>query len=166
MPSCFAWCVRAVFLLRGIDEHRATLIACVSAALWVVLPLISTASLLVVQRMTILNVLFGLLGIAGYLAARATIDRAPRRALVLMGLSLFLGTSLSVLAKESGILLPLYVLVLEATLLQRPAAASVRDWRLAQGAFPLVPDRSRGGNTHNAIALGRRHGVAPGLRRR
>ncbi|MEL7186918.1 MAG: hypothetical protein AAFN50_10875, partial [Pseudomonadota bacterium] len=92
-----------------------------------------------VQRMTGLSSMFVLLGLAGYLAARQTLPGAPRRALLLMGASLTIATSLAVLSKESGVLLPLYVFVLECTLLKRPDAAAPREWQLTQALFVWFP---------------------------
>jgi hypothetical protein len=56
-----------------------------------------------------------------------------------MSISITVGTLLATLTKESGLLLPAYVLVLEATLLQRSAVAGKRTWRLWQTVFLLLP---------------------------
>jgi tetratricopeptide (TPR) repeat protein len=56
-----------------------------------------------------------------------------------MTISLVAGTLLATLSKESGLLLPAYVLVLEATLLNRPIVLANRTWRLWQSVLLLLP---------------------------
>ncbi len=114
-------------------------LSCAVAGLWVVMPLISGASLMVVQRMTTLSAMFVLLGLAGYLLARAGLQQSPKRSLVLMGTSVGLGTLLAATAKESGALLPIYILIIEATLLSAPATVHRRHWQLFKGAFLWLP---------------------------
>lgn len=89
--------------------------------LWLALPLHVSASLAAVQRMTTLASLFMLLGMLGYVWGRAKLNTNPARAYVWMSVSLVLGTLLAVLSKENGVLLPLYVLVLEVFLLSLAA---------------------------------------------
>jgi hypothetical protein len=103
------------------------------------MPLLATASLLVVQRMTTLSALFMLLGLNGYLCARAKVSIRPKQALAGMSASLVAGTVLATLCKESGALLPVLVLVLEATVLERPNSVKVRDWRIWQIIFLVSP---------------------------
>ncbi|MBT8087883.1 MAG: hypothetical protein KJO46_07590, partial [Gammaproteobacteria bacterium] len=124
-----AWGIRLLFVIRGESRRTATIIGCMASSVWVLLPLIASATLLVVQRMTTLSATFALLGLIAYLGSRTLIERAPRKALFLMALSLTSATVLSTLAKEIGALLPAYVLVLEATMLQRPAAVDKTLWR-------------------------------------
>jgi hypothetical protein len=134
-----AWCVRQLFMIRGEQDGLATLLGCTVSSIWVLLPLLATSSLLVVQRMTTLSALLMLLGLAGYLAARASIGRSPRRALILMGASLTFATILAALAKESGLLLPSFVLVLELTILTRPNEVQASDWKKWSMVFLWLP---------------------------
>ena len=131
--------VRQLLLLRGERARHALLIGSLASSVWVLLPLIATATLLVVQRMTTLSALFLLLGLVAYLGSRALLERAPRKALALMAVSLVGGSVLAALTKESGALLPLYVLVIESTLLRRPAATSRRVWRTWSAVFLWLP---------------------------
>ncbi|MEL7186229.1 MAG: tetratricopeptide repeat protein, partial [Pseudomonadota bacterium] len=73
-----AFCVRAIFLINQLDDRRATLIAVAAASVWVVLPLISSATLLVVQRMTGLSSMFVLLGLAGIKQVNQRVDGEKR----------------------------------------------------------------------------------------
>jgi hypothetical protein len=126
-------------LRRGIGRTDATIVAAATASLWVLMPLLATASLLVVQRMTTLSATFMLLGLNAYLFARGKVNVEPRRALAGMSVSLVIGTVLATLCKESGLLLPVFVLVLEATVLGRPAGVQIRHWRIWQSVFLVLP---------------------------
>ncbi len=87
----------------------------VIAGLWLVHPLNLSSVLYIVQRMTGLSALFTVFGLCLYLAGRLRIrDGGSGLLLILTGLLLFGG--LAVLSKENGILLPLYMLVLELAL--------------------------------------------------
>ena len=136
----------ALFVFRlslclSIDRGRATTNAVVVASIWVLLPLLATSSLLIVQRMTTLSATFMLLGLAAYLLARSRLNEAPQRALLWMSASLIVGTTLAMFCKESGVLLPVFVLVLEATVLERPESVENRTWRI----WRIVVWRPRGG---------------------
>ena len=134
-----AACLFQLSRAQGISQDRSALIAVVATGCWVLMPLLASATLLVIQRMTTFSATFVLLGLLGYLAARRRIDRAPRQALVWMSASLVLGTLLATFTKEFGILLPLYALVLEATVLARPTAVAQRTWALWRAVFLGIP---------------------------
>jgi len=129
----------ALARLRGAGAPDDRWVAIVGMALWLFMPLLASSSLMIVQRMTTLSATFVLLGLNGYLAARSGIDTRPRRALLLMSAALVLATSFAVLTKENGALLPILVLVLEATLLSRPAAVPPGRWRAWHAVFLVVP---------------------------
>src|SRR5690606_26877535 len=101
-------------------------------------PLLASSSLMVVQRMTTLSATFVLAALGTYLHAREAMEQSPLRSYAGMSLSLVLGTVLAILAKESGALLPVYVLALEMTLLPHPAAAG-RGWRPWKLVFLVLP---------------------------
>ena len=134
-----AFFVRQLFIIRGDRQRTATLIGCAAASIWVTLPLIATATMMVVQRMATLSACFMLAGLVAYVAARALVVRAPRKGLLLMAVSLTVASILAALAKETGILLPLYVLVIESTLLSRPASVSRTVWRNWSVVFLWLP---------------------------
>jgi len=134
-----AGCLYQLNLLRAVERHKAAIVAAAASSMWVIMPLLASASMLVVQRMTTLSAFFVLLGLGGYLIARGRIDASPNRALIGMSASLAVGTLLATLCKESGLLLPTLVLALEATLLERPACIAIRRWRLWQSLFLMLP---------------------------
>lgn len=134
-----AACLYLLTLAQGASRDRSVLIATLAAGCWVLMPLLATSSMLVVQRMLTLSATFTLIGLLGYLLARRHVEANPRPALIWMGVSLVLGTVLGMLSKETGILLPVYVLAIEATLLSAPKSISRRQWRILQGLFLGVP---------------------------
>lgn len=101
-------------------------------ALWLTLPLHLSASLMAVQRMTTLSSTFMLLGLIGYVSGRAVLDKSPRRAYWLMSVSVIMGTVLALLSKETGALLPLYILTLETTfirtMINHPVDVKLKRW--------------------------------------
>lgn len=82
---------------------------------WGLLPILVSTSMMVVQRMTSLSALFVLLGVLIYLWGREHHDRLFPTILTVIGVGLC--TLLAAFSKENGALLPLYLVVLEFTLL-------------------------------------------------
>ncbi len=135
LASCLYCLTRA----QDVDRDRSAMVAVLAAGIWVLMPLLATSSLAVIQRMTTLSATFVLLGLLGYLLARRRIEQAPSSALPWMSASLVIGTGLGLLAKETALLLPAYVLVLEVTVLRRPQALASRYWRGWQAVFLGLP---------------------------
>jgi protein O-mannosyl-transferase len=123
------WLLFMIGLARGQTEEEAALIGVAAATIWMLMPLLASSSLFIVQRMTTLSALFVLLGAVGYLYARRAINRRPLQALLGMTLALGAGAILGALAKENGALLFVFILALEASLLDRPSSISRRLWR-------------------------------------
>ncbi|WP_233841091.1 hypothetical protein [Dyella sp. 2HG41-7] len=107
------------YLADHAEDKRAWLAACLATAAWLLDPIQISGVVLVVQRMTLLMAFFVLLGLLAYLRALlATSEPLWRRGAWLMfGLGACMG--LAFLSKENGILLPLYALVLDATVLRQ-----------------------------------------------
>jgi hypothetical protein len=96
-----------------VREEQA--IALLAAALWLLHPLNLTSVLYVVQRMTSLSALFTLLAMIGYLRARLKMIQGQDAFISLVASVMTFG-ALAALSKETGLLLPLFLLVLEITL--------------------------------------------------
>ncbi|MDH3372266.1 MAG: hypothetical protein OEM85_02725 [Gammaproteobacteria bacterium] len=134
-----AWCLYQLAITQAVDRQKAVLIATSAAGLWVLLPLNATASLLVVQRMTTLSAMFSLAGLGSYLAVRGSISKQPRNAMMAMTALLALATLLAAFTKESGLLLPMFVLVLESTILSRPDSITQRHWAAWRFVVLVLP---------------------------
>jgi protein O-mannosyl-transferase len=134
-----AWVLYLLCIARRLREDQALFVAIAASAIWLFMPLLASSSLMIIQRMATLSASFMLLGLAAYLRARQAIELHPTHALIGIALSLVGGTSLAVLAKESGALLPVYVLVLEATVLARPLGITLPRWQTWKAIFLLLP---------------------------
>lgn len=111
------WCALRAVRLLGWDEGRAAWFAFALAGLWMMQPLLVSASLMVVQRMTTLAATFALLGILLFLHGLARVRSRPLVGYIWMSSAVIFGTLIGALTKENGALLPLMLLVLQGTVL-------------------------------------------------
>lgn len=131
----------ARMLARLHDARHADWIALLAAALWLLSPIQVSAIFLTVQRMTLLAGTFAFAGLWTYavLLPRATTGWRTLFAVAVLGVA----TLLAFLSKESGALLPLFALVLHATLL-RPTLQSLPSgprrqlWTASMAAVALL----------------------------
>jgi len=132
--------------IRDSDFNKRLLhvAAASTALLWVVHPIQLTSVLYVVQRMTSLSATFMLLGLIGYMVGRLRIERQELRGTALAITSVVVGCTLASFTKETGFLLPLYALTLEATLFRtskpwsRWKELSLRNRRLISAMLLLM----------------------------
>ncbi|MBT8108696.1 MAG: hypothetical protein KJP17_10695 [Gammaproteobacteria bacterium] len=119
------------------DREAATRLALLCMALWMVHPLLVSTTAYVIQRMTQLASLFMLAGLICYAHGRNLLPQAPRRGWTWILAGMGTGGALALLSKESGILLPLYALVIEFTVFA--AATLPRQHRRALVAILCLP---------------------------
>lgn len=105
-------------------QWRSQMVPAVAIAaisfIWLAHPIQTSTVLYVVQRMTLLSASFSLLSILFYLLGRQLIIRGENlRGIALLLIGLVPIALLAVLSKENGVLIYLYVLVLEYTLFAR-----------------------------------------------
>ena len=139
---------RLLFVALRNHRHSAPVpsqevwLALLVTAAWLLHPLNLTSVLYIVQRMTSLSGLFMFWGLALYAWGRLNLVRGRNgrgMGLILVGLFLFGG--LSVLSKENGALMPLFMLVTEITVFR----LAVQDPRVRTfllgflGLFAVVP---------------------------
>ncbi|WP_431777657.1 tetratricopeptide repeat protein [Ottowia caeni] len=105
------WLVRRMQKQLPAMLGRSDWIALAVAFLWGVLPILASASLMVIQRMTTLSALLVLLGFHAYVWARTCAAEARRLATIFAIASIGFCTALAALSKENGVLLPLLLLV-------------------------------------------------------
>jgi hypothetical protein len=98
------------------------LAALLASTAWLLNPMALSGVVLVVQRMTLLMALFILLGLLAYVRGIRNVNLPPLRRAIWISTGLGLCTTLSFLSKENGILLPVYALVLDTTLLRTEVA--------------------------------------------
>lgn len=118
---------------------HTTLLAALAALLWALHPLHVSTVLYVVQRMAQLSLLFTLIGLMLYLQGRLLAVTRPRAGYLLMLSGIGGGTLLATLSKENGALLPLYALVLEATVIRFANIRAPIAWRYGQALILRLP---------------------------
>lgn len=118
-------CARQILALVGIATPRASRIALVTTALWLLHPFLVSTTLYAVQRMAQLATLFVLLGLATYLFGRRQLSTSPLKGYLVMTAGVGFGTLLATLSKENGVLLPLLVLLTETVIVLNPSSRFV-----------------------------------------
>lgn len=107
----------ARLLLRKLTTQNPLPFAFLAALIWALSPLSISTTLIAIQRMAGLSAFFVLLGISLYLTARLNESAAKHTWLKIA--AVFLCGLLALFSKENGVLLPVFLLVLEATLLYK-----------------------------------------------
>jgi len=119
-----------------LTENTARWLPLVFASLWLVHPLNLTSVLYIIQRMTSLAALFTVCGLCTFVAGRLRLLAGkPGRLLILAGFLVF--GALAVFSKESGILLVLFMFVIELTLFRFKNSSGQTD-RFITGLFAVV----------------------------
>lgn len=131
--------------LLALDAVRASWVAVLNAGLWFLHPLMVSTTLFVVQRMAMLAATFVLTGILCYLRGRCLLvaDRLVGGYLW-MTFGVVACGLLATLSKENGALLPLFILIIEYSVLRQPSSSlrvtePLRGWRLWKVVFLYSP---------------------------
>lgn len=128
-------------LLTGcmlVGKSRAVIYSLFITALWLLHPIQISTVLYAVQRMNMLATFFVLSGILGYLYYRTKYDAGlHKRGLCGMSLSVGMGITFGVLSKENAILLPLFILIIEAII--NPSIFKDGKWRVWAWIFLALP---------------------------
>jgi hypothetical protein len=132
LTSCaLAWLFRGLLLLVGITRQKAHWLAPALALAWAAHPLQVSSVLYAVQRLQTMGTLFLVLALCAYVRARqAQIEGRPGRTGLLVTLLLW---ALAMGCKEDSVLLPVYTLALELTVLRFAAANPILAGRLRKG---------------------------------
>lgn len=128
-------------ILRALD-YRARdvrVVAIVTAACWLLHPLLVSTTLYAVQRMAQLSTLLILFGLVSHIYCRAFLKTNIAKAYVLMSVSMGLFTLLAMLSKENGILLPMLIGVVEFTVIASRAKTLPRLNRYWLSVFLVLP---------------------------
>jgi hypothetical protein len=97
---------------NGLSRNGIRLAAALVATLWLLHPLNLTSVLYVVQRMTSLASLFMVLAFIAYVFGRSRQIKGDKGALAILS-SVLVFTPIAVLCKETALLVPIYLLVIE-----------------------------------------------------
>ncbi len=132
------WLLLRLCRLMQLSEAQSLWLALLSTAVWVLHPFQVSTTLYVVQRMAQLGAFFTLFGVLLYLIGRTALhEQRPWNGLLWMSFGIGLGGIFGVLSKETAILLPLYVLVTEFTLLAHLPRS--RLWYAWSSVFLFLP---------------------------
>ncbi|MBF0215086.1 MAG: hypothetical protein HQM00_16255 [Magnetococcales bacterium] len=115
------WLFLRLARLMNRPELPLATLGLLATGLWLLHPLNLSTTLYIIQRMTQLAMLFTMIGILCYLQGRQRLLTDPDRPLsgyLWMSFGVGINTALATLSKENGLLLPLFILIIEATLLQ------------------------------------------------
>ncbi len=125
-------------LIDSTDRRQSYLIAMAAASIWLTLPLLASTSLILVQRMASLSAMFGILGLITYVLGYRVLGRRPKLGFLVQFGGLGIGTTLAILTKENGALIPVFALLIETVLARHSAvAAPMRNIRLFILSIPL-----------------------------
>ena len=131
--------VHRMLSLRDVSGSAPAWTAVGAAALWMLMPLQVSSSLIAVQRMATLSAFFVLAGLLIHLRGIAIENRRPALGVALQALGLVGFTLLAMFTKENGILLPVFALVIQATLLaDRTSPGCLRLLRTVAGGGTLA----------------------------
>lgn len=120
-------------------DGRAVWIALFAAMFWGLSPLHVPATLMLVQRMTTLAATFQLIALLAYVAGRVLYSRSPLSAGILVFLVVPVFTLIAAGAKEQGVLVPLYCLVLEVSWFWKAHVLRANIVKLALWFFLVLP---------------------------
>lgn len=125
-------------LRPDLPSLRSSLLALLATALWALHPLQVSNVSYVIQRMNLLSTLLELAGLLLFMAGREQLLQSPRRALLLCSAGIGIFMPLAVLAKENGLLLCAFALLVERFCYAPVRPAWWRLWKLVFLWFPLL----------------------------
>ncbi|RKZ70641.1 MAG: hypothetical protein DRR19_33295, partial [Candidatus Parabeggiatoa sp. nov. 1] len=134
------WLLLYLTRIMALPEKRGLWLALLTTSLWLLHPFQVSTVLYVVQRMTELSALFTLAALLIYVRSRQRFAEGlltPTAFWISISIGIGLGGILATLSKENGVLLVLYVLVLEATVLR--TLPKPRYWPIWGGLFLYLP---------------------------
>lgn len=134
-----------ILKLKKLDDDWIRFVCYLVIALWLFHPIHTSTVFLAVQRMTQLSSFFILLAIAGYILGRRMVvaGQVYRGLIVILSFQAFGGIS-AILSKEIGVLLLVYLLVIELTVFQDHALLDkkqllwLRLWRIGCLISPIL----------------------------
>lgn len=126
------------YLLPARSVHAQAWLALFAAALWTVHPLQVSNVSYVIQRMNLLSTMLELTGLLLYLHGREQLAARPWRAALLCSVAIGLFMPLAILAKENGLLLCAFALLVEAFCFPRASWRWWPAWKLLFLWGPLL----------------------------
>lgn len=134
-------CWLSLMLARMISlrETPSTVTALLTTAIWLLHPLHASTVMVIVQRMTELMAAFVLAGMIAYLHGRKILNEKPVKGYLWMSAGIAVSGILATLSKENGVLLLIYVGVIESFLLQPTGLPPPPYWKRWATLFLAAP---------------------------
>ncbi len=116
------------FIIKLYRDKNCYWLALSVSAFWLVLPIQASSTLIAIQRMASLSAFFVFSGLLFYVYGLYLQSKSEnnKAGLSLQLLGLFLFTTLAMFSKENGVLLPVFILILEVTILSHVIKISYR----------------------------------------
>lgn len=135
----FIWVKQLARIVKA-NLKNITGIAFFTTVIWLMHPFLATTQLFIVQRMTSLASTFMFMGLIAYMHGRSVFLINQKSGLIRMSGAIMVTTLLAGFTKENGALFPLYILVLESTLLCQFAQILSRKFKLWKFCFLVIPN--------------------------
>lgn len=131
--------IRKLLIITNVEIRASEWTALLVSALWLTQPLNTSTVLYVIQRMTELSALFNLALLTLYLYLRGLIPERPKTGYFLLTLSFLILVQLSVLSKENGALIFVYLFVLESILYREATKGDLSSFKIWKTFFITLP---------------------------
>lgn len=125
-------------LLPGASAMRQMLLAGLASAIWALHPLQVSNVAYIIQRMNLLSTLLELAGLLLFIHGRAVLATQPVRALVLCSLGIGFFMPAAILAKENGLLLCAFALLVDRYCFEPDRSKVYRLWKAVFLWLPLL----------------------------
>lgn len=139
--SCLTFWLCLKLIQRMLPNQTATkqgILALLTASIWTLHPLQTSNVSYIIQRMNLLSTMFELTGLLLFIRGRELLNSSPNRALVLCSLAIGLLMPTAILAKENGLLLCLFALLVESFCFEKNQWTYWRLWKALFLWAPLV----------------------------
>lgn len=139
LNTCLIFWLSLKLLPRLLNNSTAiTGFALFIAAIWALHPLQVSNVSYIIQRMNLLSTLFELIGLLLFFYGRQQLSQAPQKALLICSIAIGFFMPVAILAKENGLLLCAFALLIEAFCFPKNTQAVWRAWKAVFLWFPLI----------------------------
>lgn len=138
--TCLVYWLSLQLIRRLLPEQarKAGLLSLVVAAIWALHPIQVSNVSYIIQRMNLLETTLALTALLLFMAGRGQLAQRPRRALLLCSIAIGGLMPLAVLAKENGLLICAFALLIEAYCYPEQRTRLWRAWKAAFLWLPLA----------------------------
>lgn len=125
-------------LLPNKNQQARAILSLLATALWSLHPLQVSNVSYIIQRMNLLSTAIELTGLLMFFHGRKQLDSAPRKAFILCSIAIGIFTPLAILAKENGLLLCVFALLVDSVCFSSSSKKWWSIWKLSFLWAPLI----------------------------